>query len=177
QLTALAGIPNACNRCHTDQSAEWAATAVGRWYGSPLKRRTGQRARVMTRVREDDPSAVPELAKLALDDPSAAWRAVAAGLLGRWIHLPQARNAIVHLLKDVDPLVRAMAVSALEAAWSHCLVYRRSGHPQRCFPSQGRRGRQSWDDPGHYQHRLTGSCYFMDRLLRRASLASPALYP
>ncbi|MDA2928103.1 tetratricopeptide repeat protein, partial [Acidobacteria bacterium AH-259-G07] len=116
QLTVLAGIPNACNRCHTDQSAEWAATAVGRWYGSPLKRRTGQRARVMTRVREDDPSAVPELAKLALDDPSAAWRAVAAGLLERWIHLPQARNAIVHLLKDVDPLVRAMAVSALEAA-------------------------------------------------------------
>jgi len=32
-LTAKIGTPNACNGCHTDRSAAWAATAVERWYG------------------------------------------------------------------------------------------------------------------------------------------------
>jgi hypothetical protein len=26
--------PNACNECHTDQTAEWAAEWVAQWYGS-----------------------------------------------------------------------------------------------------------------------------------------------
>ncbi len=31
--SAQFGTPNACNDCHTDQSAEWAAQAVDDWYG------------------------------------------------------------------------------------------------------------------------------------------------
>lgn len=27
------GVPNACNRCHTDRSASWAAAQVRQWYG------------------------------------------------------------------------------------------------------------------------------------------------
>ena len=36
-LSVKLGIPNACNRCHQDRSAEWAAEQVQKWYGqSPL---------------------------------------------------------------------------------------------------------------------------------------------
>ena len=33
-LTIEAAVPNACNRCHTDQTPEWAAEAVREWYGT-----------------------------------------------------------------------------------------------------------------------------------------------
>ena len=32
-LSAKLGLPNACNDCHRDRSAEWAADAVERWFG------------------------------------------------------------------------------------------------------------------------------------------------
>lgn len=32
--SAQFGTPNACNDCHTDQSAEWAASAIEDWYGA-----------------------------------------------------------------------------------------------------------------------------------------------
>lgn len=36
--SAQFGTPNACNDCHTDQSAEWAAEAVKEWYGGDRSR-------------------------------------------------------------------------------------------------------------------------------------------
>jgi tetratricopeptide (TPR) repeat protein len=32
-LSERYGMPNACNKCHTNQSASWAASAVRKWYG------------------------------------------------------------------------------------------------------------------------------------------------
>jgi predicted CXXCH cytochrome family protein len=32
-LSVKLGTPNACNDCHTDKSAQWAADAVERWHG------------------------------------------------------------------------------------------------------------------------------------------------
>src|SRR5690606_10264449 len=32
-LTVEIGIPNVCNRCHTDETAEWAAEKIVSWYG------------------------------------------------------------------------------------------------------------------------------------------------
>ena len=32
-LTVATGSPNACNGCHTDQTADWAAAAVENWFG------------------------------------------------------------------------------------------------------------------------------------------------
>jgi len=32
-LSVKLGTPNACNRCHTDRSTQWAADAVEKWYG------------------------------------------------------------------------------------------------------------------------------------------------
>ena len=33
--TVLLATPNACNQCHTDKSAKWAADAIKAWYPSP----------------------------------------------------------------------------------------------------------------------------------------------
>ena len=33
-LSDTLGTPNACNRCHTDRKASWAATAMDSWYGT-----------------------------------------------------------------------------------------------------------------------------------------------
>jgi predicted CXXCH cytochrome family protein len=35
-LSVKLGVPNACNRCHDDQSAEWTAEQVRNWYGNPI---------------------------------------------------------------------------------------------------------------------------------------------
>src|SRR5262249_43419870 len=34
-LSVTLGVPNACNRCHTNQNAQWAAAAIRRWYPNP----------------------------------------------------------------------------------------------------------------------------------------------
>ena len=36
-LSVKLGTPNACNNCHTDKSAQWAADAVERWFGPHRK--------------------------------------------------------------------------------------------------------------------------------------------
>lgn len=36
-LSAAYGVPNACNDCHTNQSAKWAANALKQWYGAVRK--------------------------------------------------------------------------------------------------------------------------------------------
>ncbi|MGC3958166.1 MAG: ammonia-forming cytochrome c nitrite reductase subunit c552 [Verrucomicrobiota bacterium] len=43
-LTKQFGIPNACNRCHQDQSTEWALGYVEQWYGDKMNRPYRQRA-------------------------------------------------------------------------------------------------------------------------------------
>src|SRR5262249_42770604 len=36
-LSVKLGTPNACTDCHNDHTAQWAAAAVGRWYGPGRK--------------------------------------------------------------------------------------------------------------------------------------------
>ncbi|MBI4602277.1 MAG: ammonia-forming cytochrome c nitrite reductase subunit c552, partial [Planctomycetes bacterium] len=115
-LTREAGIPNACNRCHTDKDLDWAIAAAERQFGARLERGTRARARAVARGRRGLAEAVPELAAMARDERSAAWRAVAAGLLARWADLPEVLEVLLRLLADPEPLPRAAAARALESA-------------------------------------------------------------
>ena len=36
-LSVKLGTPNACNDCHADKSAQWAADAIGSWHGPERK--------------------------------------------------------------------------------------------------------------------------------------------
>jgi predicted CXXCH cytochrome family protein len=58
-LSVKLGTPNACNDCHTDRPAEWAASAIESWYG-PIGRAHGPSVSCSTRpirLRERLPEA------------------------------------------------------------------------------------------------------------------------
>lgn len=113
-LTIDFGIPNACNRCHDDQTAEWALEWTKKWYGDKPPRHTQARARTIALARQGETSALKPLQELARTEKSPLWRAVATGLLRRWIDQPGVEPVVLERLKDSDALVRSVAVRNLE---------------------------------------------------------------
>jgi predicted CXXCH cytochrome family protein len=108
------GIPNACNLCHKDKSAEWASEQVNHWYGDQSKQPLLIRADAFAKARSGDPVAIPALLQI-LSEPSAGpfIRANAAGYLANFPEDPSAYNAVLHAFSDPEPLVRAIAASAI----------------------------------------------------------------
>ena len=114
-LTKELGIPNACNRCHTDKDADWSIAWVDKWYGPKMERPSRQRTRVIAAARRDDPSARQPLLDLLADAKQAPyWKAVAAGLLDAWSHEPPVASALLAQLRQDSPLVRSSAARSLE---------------------------------------------------------------
>jgi predicted CXXCH cytochrome family protein len=113
QLTLELGIPNACNRCHEDRDAQWAADQATAWYGEDYNLATRERARVMRRAAEGDATVVPELLTLTAAQEIPMWRASLLALLGPWIAQNEVRDFCVAELGHADPLVRAAAADAL----------------------------------------------------------------
>ena len=60
------GTPNACNDCHTDKSAEWAASAIESWYG-PNREGFQNYAEAFHAAWTDQPDAAKLLAAVAAD--------------------------------------------------------------------------------------------------------------
>lgn len=113
-LTKEFGIPNACSRCHTNQSLQWVLQAADKWYGQRMERPTRTRARILARARAGDDKALPELLGLLKTETNGFWRAVSAGLLRHWADAPQITSALISSLRDPDPLARALGARALE---------------------------------------------------------------
>lgn len=113
-LTVKLGVPNACTRCHDDQSAEWAAEQVRKWYGNPLPGH--QQFAEALHAGALQSADARELLRALLDDPEqpSIARASGAVLLGERLD-PQSFEAIRPLLADPDPLARSAAARALEA--------------------------------------------------------------
>jgi Flp pilus assembly protein TadD len=113
-LTLSLGTPNACNDCHRDRSAAWAARAVRAWYpgGQWTKPHYGA---VLQAGRQRRAGAGEALAALAADETKLGIvRATAVSLLsgaGGSSAVPALEKAVV----DSDPLVRLGAASALES--------------------------------------------------------------
>src|SRR5262249_57426071 len=63
-LSARLGTPNACNDCHADKTAEWAAAAVERWHGPGRKGFQGY-AEAFHAAWEDQADAAALLAAVA----------------------------------------------------------------------------------------------------------------
>ncbi len=112
-LTKQFGVPNACNRCHGDQSTEWSLKQVETWYGDKMQRPSRERAQLIARARKGEESAHPDLVKLLQTEPIPYWRAVAAGLLGNWLGEKEVAPALLRSLDDTDPMVRSASVRAL----------------------------------------------------------------
>lgn len=109
QLSIETGVPNACNKCHSDQSAEWAAEIVETrptWTGNQAARR---RARAMYAARENHDSALPLLLAATKAETQSTWRASLLGMLQSWPDHPQAQQLLTEAAISTDPLQRAMA--------------------------------------------------------------------
>lgn len=108
------GVPNACNRCHNDKSAEWAADKVKSWYGHPPAGH--QQFAEALQAGQLDAAGAQELLQALLknpDQPNVA-RATGALLLGEQLDAASF-DALRPLLTDADPLLRSSAVRALES--------------------------------------------------------------
>ncbi len=106
-LSEQTGAPNACQGCHADRSAEWAAERVADWHGPD---RPPSFAAAFAGGRAGDPGAEPELVRLT-EDPAAPdiVRATALTLLDRYSTV-RASEVAVRALGDEAALVRAAAV-------------------------------------------------------------------
>jgi len=108
-LTVKLGTPNACNACHENRTAQWAAAAVQKWYGHAPGSHYGE---VIAAGRAGAPNADAGLTALAADaQQPAIVRAAALDALRRYG--PAGTAAIVAATRDEDPAVRAMAAAGL----------------------------------------------------------------
>ncbi|MDP3078917.1 tetratricopeptide repeat protein [Bradyrhizobium sp.] len=112
-LSVKMGTPNACNDCHRDKPAQWAATAIEHWYGPDRKGfQTYGPSFHAARTGQADAAAL--LSVLAADrDAPAVARASALGELASRVtpaNIAAARTAIA----DPDPVVRIGALDMLE---------------------------------------------------------------
>lgn len=114
ELTRDWNVPNACMRCHADKGLNWNIEWTNRWYKPPAIRNTGRRARAFARAKANDLSAIPEVIRIAREDPYPIWRGIAIGMLGPWADRPEVTALGVASLRDSDAVVRAQAVQLLE---------------------------------------------------------------
>ena len=125
EATRLSGVPNACNRCHADRDAGWAADTMRAWYPDG-KTRALRRAvtHAIATAREGDASAVPTLIETAITARDAVHRASAMRLLARFPTSSGVTTALLQGLGDDDALVRASAAWAFGQRQSLALEVR-----------------------------------------------------
>ena len=113
-MTRERGIPNACSRCHTDESLDWAVEAFREHHDpTPALERQRARARAIGDAHAGDRDAIEPLLELLEDEPIPAWRATYAGLLDRLGPHPAADARLRALADDPSPLVRDRVVRAM----------------------------------------------------------------
>ena len=120
-LSVELGTPNACNQCHADKDAAWAASQVKQWYG---KTTAGyqQFARALDAGRKGKTAAGRLLAQQInnIETPDIA-RATAISNLPRQLD-QSTLEVIQRSLKDEDALVRMASVGAVEGLQASMLV-------------------------------------------------------
>jgi tetratricopeptide (TPR) repeat protein len=112
-LTKKFNVPNACNRCHQDQNADWSLDWVEKWYGKKMERLTRERAEWIARAKNGDPAARDGLLNLLGREEIPYWRAVEAGMLSPWASDVAVRNALMKSLNDTNEMVRVASIRSL----------------------------------------------------------------
>lgn len=114
-LAAEVGAPDACTGCHADRDAAW-ADAVLRDAHGPDRSRTASAARAFHAVAGGDPAAGAALVAVASDGAlPPITRATALAQIRAY--LGPGNVAVAQAgLADADPMVRAAAVEAMQAA-------------------------------------------------------------
>jgi tetratricopeptide (TPR) repeat protein len=114
ELSASVGAPNACNACHNDRSAKWAAAEIRRRFPHPKPGFQGF-AEAFAAADRGDPAAAIALAQVVANhEESAVARASALERL----ELAPGETTITAAeaaLDDESPLVRSAAIPAFDA--------------------------------------------------------------
>jgi predicted CXXCH cytochrome family protein len=109
------GAPDACTKCHTDQSQDWAAGWFRQWWGGgPRNAHYGE---ILASARRGEAGSANRLAALAADlSQPALVRAAAVETAGRSGPSEEATRLVSGRLADPDASVRAEAFATL-LAW------------------------------------------------------------
>jgi Flp pilus assembly protein TadD len=114
-LSMTLGTPNACNDCHIDKPAEWAAAAVERWHG-PGRKGFQNYAAAFHSAWNDQADAAKLLGAVVADGnvPAIARASALSELATR--ATPATLNLARAAIRDPDPMVRVAAIDTLENA-------------------------------------------------------------
>ena len=108
-LAPITGGPDACTDCHNDRDPAWAAARVAEWF--PESRNRGPHfGMVLARGRTDPVAETGDLLALAADEGQPGIVRATAMWLLEIASDGAAASALVPLLTDSDPVVRAAAV-------------------------------------------------------------------
>ncbi|HUN96211.1 MAG TPA: tetratricopeptide repeat protein [Bradyrhizobium sp.] len=112
-LSVKLGTPNACNKCHADKSAQWAADAVEHWHG-PVREGFQNYAEAFQASWSNRADAATLLAAVAAS-PTTPAIARASALSELHSHVSSANIDLARKgLNDPDPMVRIGALDMLD---------------------------------------------------------------
>jgi len=115
-LTRTMGIPNACNRCHTDESVAWAEEWAEKWYGEKLaQKRTRPRAEAIQKAWDGDQDIGVTLVALAESETNVVWKASLIRLLQPYLNEQPVAELVQNALKHEHEIIRSAAVHVLSA--------------------------------------------------------------
>jgi len=115
-LSERLGAPDVCTSCHVDRSVDWAAAEIARRYPDGRHKRRHWGEVLAAARRRLDRDAQQALLALARDPESPAIVRASALAHLRPVAGPELAAAIVSLLSDPEPLVRAEAAELQTAA-------------------------------------------------------------
>jgi tetratricopeptide (TPR) repeat protein len=112
-ISVKLGTPNACNQCHADKSAQWAADAIERWHG-PVRKGFQNYADEFQAAWTDRSDATALLAMVAAS-PTTPAIARASALSELQSHVTPTNIELARKgLADPDPMVRIGALDMLD---------------------------------------------------------------
>jgi predicted CXXCH cytochrome family protein len=137
-LTKELGIPNACSRCHADQTIDWSIKHADEWYGAKMNSRQRERARIVAAAQHwngnptappsdhaDDAAVAQKLLALVASEDVPAWKATLLLLTRHYLATePRVIATARTALADTDPLVRSAAVQVLASVPSEAATIR-----------------------------------------------------
>ncbi len=111
-LSVKLGVPNACNQCHTEQTAEWAAENAAFWWGLDPDRPIHY-GEVLAAARANTAGADVQLLELLRDETRPAIvRGTAVMMLSQYA-TRRAAEGVLEALGSSEPLIRLAAADAL----------------------------------------------------------------
>jgi Flp pilus assembly protein TadD len=147
-LTKELGIPNACNKCHSDESVDWAVEWSEKWYGEKMaSHRQRKRARTIAAAHNYRPEGLTGLLELLKDEGVPGWRATYAGLLANYLPNAAVVDAVRPLLDDASPMVRSRATSTLSNSDAASSTIEKLGDRSRSVRLAAARGLAAANQP------------------------------